>query len=368
MLDVQTDEFTLVLQTKKKPNSIEGWEVMALDIIEEFVNLSNVELVLGNLKDATYGLPQSYSHGLMCDDVPFYFAIAYHESFIQMGVCIKFSAHSWMKYRSEFKSIFGYSIQIHEFLKNINSTDLYSSRISRIDVAIDFLNENVNVNTIYKQLSRGNQIVRNVSGRKNNSGLSAITKNNVTSTFYLGSRGKNIKAFLRVYDKKNEQLETFGTRYAEALKYDNWVRFEAVFKGTYAHDLSTALESIQNDQELLNLLVSALTDRYQFYYTKSNNLTKYSKKMLDLLNQKDFKFKSPSPRLNLLEQSQKHIISTSGLFTYLYKVKELWGYPGLIQCLHFLHDEFLNYEPTDDVLAWIKKYSVIYHKQGPPFK
>lgn len=368
MLDVQVDEFTLVLQTTKRPNYIEEWQDMAIKIIEEFVRLSKIEEVLGKLEDATQTLPQGYSNGFTCEGATYYFAIAYHVDFIQMGICIKFSAHAWMEYRKKYETLFGQSVQLHQFLSNVNNNTIYTSRLSRIDIAIDFINEKVSVNTIYNQLSKKNQIVRTAYGRKNNSNLSGITQNNITSTFYLGTKGKNIKALLRVYDKKKEQLETMGIRYEEALQYDSWVRFEASYKGTYAHDLSDELESIKSDTELKDLLVSALTDRYQFYYAKSDRLTTYSKKMLDLLNQKNFMFSSPSPRMNLLEQSQKHILSGSGLFPYLYKVWHIWGDEGLKKCLAFLYDEFENYEPNDDVLLWLKKYSLLYTKQGYPFK
>lgn len=273
-----------------------------------------------------------------------------------------------MEYRKQYESLYSHSIQIHQFLANINNKAFYTSRLSRIDVAIDFINEKVSVNTIYNQLSKKNQIVKNASERRNNSNLSAITKNNVTSTFYLGSKGKNIKALLRVYDKKKEQIETMGIRYDDAKQFDSWVRFEAVFKGTYAHDLSVQLGAIQNDTELKNLLVTALTDRYQFYYAKSEKLTIFTKKMLGLLNQRNFMFSSPSPRMNLLEQSQRHVLSGSGLFPYLFKVWHIWGDEGLQRCWDFLNDEFQNFEPNDDIMAWLKKYSALYTKQGYPFK
>ena len=368
LLDVQVDEFTIVLQSTKRPSFVEGWEDTAINIVKEFVELSELEVVLGNLKEATYSLPQGYSNGFIFEEAPYYFAIAYHADFIQMGVCIKFSAYAWMEYRKQYESLFSTPIQIHQFLTNINTSTLYTSRLSRIDIAIDFINEKVNVNTIYNQLSKKNQIARTAIGRKNNSTLSAITKNNITSTFYLGSKGKNIKGFLRVYDKKKEQIETMGIRYDEAIHYNDWVRFEAVYRGSYAHDLSDKLQTINNDVELKDLLVSALTDRYQFYYAKSNRLTTYTKKMLDLLHQRSFMFSSPSPRMNLLEQSQKHILNGSGLFSYLFKVWRIWGDEGLKKCLAFLHTEFENYEPNDDVLAWLKKYSPLYTKQGYPFK
>ncbi|MCG1010383.1 replication initiation factor domain-containing protein [Salinicoccus sp. ID82-1] len=341
---------------------------MAISIINEFVKLAKLETLIGNLRETSYSLPQGYSNGFVCDDKPYYFAIAYHTDFIQMGVCIKFSAHAWMEYRKQYELMYANSFQIHQLFRVINNTALYTSRLSRIDIAIDFINENLNVNTIYNQLSKKNQIVKTAAGRKNHSYLSAITKNNITSTFYLGSKGKNIKALLRVYDKKLEQVETMGIRYEEASQYDSWVRFEAVYKGTYAHNLSNELEKINNDTELKDLLVSALTDRYQFYYEKSQRLTTYTTKMLNLLNQNVFIFNSPSPRMNLLEQSQKHILNGSGLFPYLFKVWSIWGDDGLQRCLTFLYAEFENYEPTDDVRAWLKKYSLIYLKQGQPFK
>lgn len=368
MLDVQVDEFTLVLQTTKRPDYIEQWPSMASNVIEEFVRLSKIEMVLGKLEDSTQTLPQGYSNGYSCEGATYYFAIAYHTDFVQMGICIKFSAHAWMEYRKQYESLYGYSIQLHQFLANINTTSRYTYRLSRIDIAIDFINEKVSVNTIYNQLSKKNQVVRTASGRKNQSNLSGITQNNITSTFYLGTKGKNINALLRVYDKKLEQIETMGVNYEEALKFDNWVRFEAVYKGKYAHTLSNALENINNDTELKNLLVSALTDRYQFYYAKSEKLTTFSKQMLNLLNQKSFMFSSPSPRTNLLEQSQKHIINGSGLFPYLYKVWHIWGDEGLNDCVAFLYDEFENYEPNDDVIFWLKKYSALYINQGYPFK
>lgn len=162
-------------------------------------------------------------------------------------------------------------------------------------------------------------------------------------------------------------MDSIGIRYDEAMSYTDWVRFEAVFKGAYAHDLSEKLETITSDYDLKNLLVSALTDRYQFYYAKSERITIFTKKMLHLLSQRTFMFNTPSPRNNMLEQSQKHILNGSGLFPYLFKVWHIWGDEGLKKCTLFLQREFENYEPNEDVLAWLKKYAAIYMKQGKPF-
>lgn len=65
----------------------------------------------------THSLPQGYSNGFICEEVPYYFAIAYHTDFTQMGICIKFSAHSWMEYRKKYETLYAGSIQIHQFLQ-----------------------------------------------------------------------------------------------------------------------------------------------------------------------------------------------------------------------------------------------------------
>lgn len=368
MLDVQVDEFTLVLQSKKRPAYIEQWDDMATAIIDEFNDLAKIEVIFNELEEVNHSLPQGYSKGFICKNVPFYFSIAYHTDFVQMGVCIKFSAYSWSVYRKNYQELFSDDIQIHQFIKQINSTNLYTSRLSRIDIAIDFLEEKVNVNTIYNQLSKKNQMIKNNSGRKNSSTLSAITKNNITSTFYIGSKGKNIKSFLRVYDKKQEQIETMGFRYQEAIQSNNWIRFEAVFRGEYAHSISEELLLIKNNNELKNLFVSTLTDRYQFYYSKSGKLTRYSKKMIDLLYQKTFTFKTPSPRNNLLNQSVEYLVNGSGLFPTLWKVNEIWGNGTDWELIIWIFKQYYDsFEPNDDHIGWVKKYRPLYIKEGKPW-
>lgn len=42
--------------------------------------------------------------------------------------------------------------------------------------------------------------------KRNNSKISDISKNFHAQTLYVGSKGKNVKVHLRIYDKKEEQL------------------------------------------------------------------------------------------------------------------------------------------------------------------
>ena len=73
--------------------------------------------------------------------------------------------------------------------------------------------------------------------------MSAIDKDGAYETFYVGSRVGKSNGFLRVYTKKQEQIQAIGYRYDEALQHESWVRFEACFLHDYAHQLSEQLLS-----------------------------------------------------------------------------------------------------------------------------
>jgi len=368
LLDVKVDEFTLVLHPVKRPQFIEDWEHIALNIIEKTLVLTNIETVLGYLVESDTSIPAGYSQGLVTDK-PYHFAIAFHQDYIQMGVCLKFSAYAWSEYQKLYYEIFDKSINIHQFLQKLETYTKINSRLSRIDIAIDFINENLDVDFIYNKIVREKHIVRNASGRKNNSNISAITKNNITNTFYIGARVKNYRVLLRIYDKKKEQIETYGVEYNKALQYDNWVRFEAVFKSKYAHLLTKHLLEIKNDLELKNLLVSAVIDRYQFHYVKSNNLTDYSKKINSLLYQKNFNFSIPSPRNNLLDRSISHLLNGAGLFSTLWKVQEIWDEDTAQELMNYLYTMYYDtFTPNEDHLSWINKYKHYYLLTGKPWK
>lgn len=365
MIQVSTDEFTVVLQINSIPEVWEDWENYAEKIIHIVENNAYFTNIYGEIN--TNGkTPQGYTIGYQYGEHDFYFSIAYHPDQINMGIIIKFSATAWAVYQKNYFDIYGKQIHIHSFIQSIQNTE-YSTRISRVDIAIDFMDENVSVHTIYNQLSKGNQVIKNQLGRKNTSTLSAIVKNNKVSTLYLGSKGKNIKSLLRIYDKKIEQINTSGHRYQEAIVLDDWTRFEASFKGHYAHRISEELLTISSNTELKDLLISSFTDRYQFYYTKSGKKTTFTNKMISLLNQRNFHFHTPSPRNNTLNQSINHLINGSGLFPTLFKIERIWDKQGVDEFINFLYEEYYNYEPNNDLVYWIKKYENLYIKQGKPF-
>lgn len=153
-----------------------------------------------------------------------------------------------------------------------------------------------------------------------------------------------------------------------AKEVDDWTRVEAEFTGAYAHQLTDAIKSCETDEQLKNLILSSILDRYMFFYTKSNRPHKLTRLMLELIDKKEFTFVSPSPRINILEQSIDHLIENSGLFPTLWKVEQIWGADASEELLDFLYEQYqANFKPNDDHNIWINKYKEVYQQDGKPW-
>ncbi|MBF2468050.1 replication initiation factor domain-containing protein [Listeria welshimeri] len=137
-----------------------------------------------------------------------------------------------------------------------------------------------------------------------------------------------------------------------AKEVDDWTRVEAEFSGEYAHQLTDAIRKCNTDEQLKNVIVSSLIDRYMFFYVNSNRPHKLTRLMLELLDKKDFHFESPSPRNNLLEQSIDHLIKGSGLLPTLWKVQQIWGDNTAQDLMDYLYKQYYDqFEANDDHIS-----------------
>lgn len=161
----------------------------------------------------------------------------------------------------------------------------------------------------------------------------------------------------------------------EAEKLKDWVRFEAEYKGEYAHQLTEAIRGCNSDTDLKDIIVSSILDRYGIYYTKEskngkvNRPTPETKKMLNLLDNDNFAFTTKSTRNSLLSQSIHYIKTNSGLYPLLYKAKQIFGKDADKELLDWLYKEYYQgFSPNDDHIAFVKKYKKLYQKEGKPWK
>lgn len=355
---VGIDELTAVLKSNKIfTEGLENWTQKAESMIAEFSRLANLERIFGKKKDLDDKLPQGYATAYQYGDNPFYFAVAYHPSCPNMGVIVKFSAYSWAVYCQRGRT------NIKRFLLSIQSKS-YSVRLSRVDFTVDYQNWDISVNDIYHKLDKKCLEIHNHKGEVNHSEINAYETNGKASTFYVGSRKTGTRLFLRVYDKKAEQMERRGFRYKEALNTKSWVRFEAVFKGKYAHQLTDII--METGEEKLNtLIVNKVTEKYRFYDLKNKKYTDFTTALLEKSKEVFPRLRLESTRDNDFMSSLMHLVYGSGLFPALYKCDEIWGDESSMSLLQSLHDIYKeDYVPNDDVRLWLKKHKDTLEKQS----
>lgn len=362
-IDVGIDEFTIVLQpTPRVP--IDMWAFEAQNIIHEFISLSKIEELFGEL-EVTHKLVQGYNSGFTLNR-PFYFCICFNSELEAMGVCCRFSAYAWASYQEEFYKTFDEGIDLAQFLRMVQS-DIYSQRVSRVDLTADFFNmpnpiyegQHLSPDTVYNCLMRGQMAVVDHKGASNIKKFSAINNQGEYETCYVGSRKGNTSGFLRIYDKKKEQEETHGFRYADAIESQSWVRFEAVYKSPYSHQIGDALLDIYKKSDYECFIASKILDKYIFKLSATNETAYFSELLMMVASGKEFEsLECKSPRDNELMESLKYLVTNSGLYITLEKVRRLYNpqQQAVEKVLKWLYEMFN--EHYQEKLARTKNHEV----------
>lgn len=347
-LSVGVDEFTLILQPIDKPKITEWPEVVG-QIITTFLQNSKLEEMFGGMENATK-VQAGYTAGLTYTDRPWYLAISWNEDMPTMGVCVRYSAHAYAVFKQEYRQRFQVEMNIAAFLRMVQD-DTYTTRLSRIDLTADYFdyedellaNRQLSPDSIYERLKDGSYVVHNWKDRQSFRKMSAIDKGGAYETVYIGSRKGKTTGFLRIYDKKQEQIQSMGYCYEEALQHRSWVRFEAVFWHDYAHQITEQLLSENmTPQDLQPWIAKHISDRYRFVDTSTNEVTAFTDDLIGIATgSKAAALVATSPRDNTLRQSIEHLRSGSGLYPTMYKAYSIWGDGADRQLIEYLYDDYI---------------------------
>ncbi|CAI2629995.1 hypothetical protein AKUH3B209X_11680 [Apilactobacillus kunkeei] len=357
---IGTDELTMVIFCDLSDlKDEEEWSDIAESTIDYFARILKFEKVFGEKMDMDASPPAGYSIAYTFGNNPFYFAIAYHPTNPNMGIICKFSAYSWSEYCSKWFDIFNRKMDIKKFA-DVTNVDGYISRFSRVDFTIDYHNFETTVDKLYSSINKGEIEIRNHKGIKNNSKTNGFFQDEF-QTFYIGSRKKNSRLFLRVYDKKVEQLENPTFRYEEALNVESWVRFEGVFKSKYAHDITDMLREEVDDSEdsLMAFIAGKLLEKYQFFNVMEDKQIEFTSELVKIYDKRNTEYshlRIENPRNSDLMQSINYIVLNSGLMTLIHKIKNVFGEKEVNEFFEYLLGYYLNnYKPNKDVELWIDK-------------
>lgn len=369
MLQLGVDEITVVLQLDSAVKQFYAdngeeflWSEVAEGMIASFLQRSDFINVFG-AQNTENRPPQGYTTAYRYGEHSFYLAIAYHALMMNMGVVIKFSAQALDYYCQKTDT------RVYQFLRKIQCP-IYTVRLSRIDLTADYIDEGINVTDIYNDLMHNRiglfrQLVSKKTGeiiyRRKPIKYEGYIKATEIPTIYVGA--VQSKSRLRIYDKKREQIERMGTKYDIARKCHDWVRFEAVFREEYAHQLTEFLMDVGNDAEFLNLIAYTIVQKYSFQYVENGVAdceTEYTQLIMDCIINDTAVLKTLSSRNNDLLRSIKYMLDGSGVVTTLYKIKRIWdaddaGEGAVNAFLELLKECVNEYMPNDDCTNWLNK-------------
>lgn len=381
-IQLSIDEFTLVLQPRQRV-PIELWKDTAEDLIHEFQRLSQIEILFETMESTNFQLVQGYNTGYKLAERPFYLCICYHDYNEDMGVCCKFSATAYRYYKKEYFRLFGKVMNLALFLQSVES-GLYVSRLSRVDFVADYFNVinpiykdgYLDPHTIYQCLNNHTMAVVDHNSRNNIKTTSGLNINGTYETVYIGSRKGNTSGFMRIYDKREEQIQNHGDYYSLALSCASWCRFEAVYKRPYSHQIGEVLKNntlITSDNDLACFIAGKMTDKYVFVNPANGDAYDFSQKLIDIASGQPYDaLECLSPRDNSLEQSLEYLIFHSGLMITLAKARFL--YPDcdaektildwLYEKYQDIYLDIITNNPKHEVYKWLRKHSKTMQEQS----
>ena len=368
MIQVDIDEISFVCLTSFSGQWNE-YETHAIEVCDKIDELLGLEKFTISYKQTD----QSFAGYNRCVDFDsFNILLCYHSDLPNMGIYLKFSGQGlkeYMKMRDERGDPISYIELVQQFMK-IKDYFGGEARVSKIDFAIDFIDEGLIVDDIYKELQHSS--IQSValdkkSGklklRKNNSKLSVHAVNNEVQTIYAGSRkNKGNSLLLRIYDKKIEQLSKRGIYYLQAKKSSDWVRFEASFRQKYANQIGEDILQCTNNQELAGLIFRRMTDKYQFYH-ETGEPWDITKVMLVYANDNFDLLQTNPTRKNDLVTTYYYLLKNSGLESFMFKIQNIYdSYDTsaddsvINEFFEAIKQHFKNeYKPSKDTISFLNK-------------
>ncbi|MBQ5960435.1 MAG: replication initiation factor domain-containing protein [Firmicutes bacterium] len=369
MVTLGIDEVTFIVlpgeRIKERIREVD-WSTIAEHIIRLIENAICLIQIMGEAYQADTSNVQGYSVGYEYGRHPFYFRVCYHEAVHSMGVVIRFSASALRFYLinslEPIHSVPDMLRQLREALPD------YKVLFSRIDFAVDYINEGISVNDIQEQITTGNVGIFYENGRKNGSSIRYINQNGITDTIYIGTREKNTKTMLRIYNKKKEQLQTHGTQYELAAKSTDWVRVENEIHGDYAHSLSDELYKFTSEEELLSFIALCINNKYSFRYTETEDEQVHyhaiTKSLRDAIKRPSSYYYTISGYKDLsLKQNLDYLINKSGLMAFLYKIEEIEE-GSIDRFFTLLKNRLEYYNPNTDTIKWMRTHYNDYIDSG----
>lgn len=351
---ISIDELTVSFLHKDDLVSSEDHVELSEELIQAFVKNMSIE----ELGPVSQGKNiNGYNVTYKPQDAQLTFS--YHTEWPSMGVSVKFSASALQEYLSILGKLEGWAVDAIDVLKwmsEIARQSNFKTRLSRIDVAADYLNLDLSVSQLHQAiLTEEIRVTDHRESREKKLGA-YFGKGGETQTFYIGQYSTRT-GFLRVYDKKVEQLGNKHSRhYEQALYCKNWVRAEAVFKDEFAHQITEKLLDA-DEIEYKAILASLMLSRYRFI-NQDDSYHTLTAELMRLERLRTYTMSINHRHYSL--QRSMDTLTTGQVQNTLYKVRQIKGEEYARAYWESLYEHnFHFYKPTNEVKVFInrlKKY------------
>ena len=135
----------------------------------------------------------------------------------------------------------------------------------------------------------------------------------------------------------------------------NWIRFEVEFSENYAHDLTDALKSVDNDS-FHSIILNAFLAKYRFCYSDKDEYLLVTSVLLDKNVASSFSFQSRIESDPTIERKISYMLIGSGLIPLLYVVNEVWGESGVKYIYSLIDYAWKRFIPSRKERAWLKNH------------
>ena len=312
MINVSGDEFTVIFKADDKylndhsgiysENDIENYFKDYVRKIDKELSLTKLLLVSTIEKIGVNGYTNKFTYGFDESKV----IIAYNPAYPNLGLMVKFGASALKNYIYAYKSVFDKIVTARDIIIMLNN--ISQIRLSRFDIAIDYIDEGLLVDNIYRSIKYGNTFILNK--RNSVSKIENFIGSEKVETLYFNKRSG--RSFLRVYDKKKEQIDNNGDMIKKAIDCEDWTRFELELKKDYAHSLTEHILTTSDEQEYLKLLINSFIDCFKIKRKSINEdkeiyiNTKYYNDLITMIDT-DKKILTAPSRSKLSEYELKYL-------------------------------------------------------------
>lgn len=350
------DEMSLVF-SPENVDSLETWQKQARLIFRDIEDIMQFDTVFGEASKSGKGFAGYTTIYTYNADPVFLLQVCYNEEFPKMGVYIHFSGRAFGKYLSELDLL---ASEVIQKFKEIEDYHAGNAHISRIDVALDFIDEGLEAPEIYNNLVDEKERLVDKNNRKNRSKISAVVNDQRVNTIYVGSKKKNTRLLMRIYDKKLEQINKAhqASHYLIAKNCNDWIRFEASFRQNYARQIGEELSKLTTKEELSGFLFDIFCEKYRFYDSFREEYTNLTKVMLAYADGFADVLDSRQAQESSLEVSINYLCKGAGLMPSLAKIEAFYGQKGIKDFFEYLLEYYeMIYEIKQDTHYYIVNHT-----------